>query len=758
MNACKRRWHCWPEPCAIRGKFLNWPPPSVCSASNWNAAFVPRQNTALDNICTCCACKLPPTSYDKLGRVTSKSQNFLVNAGGYTWRPFTTTATYNLAGGTTSETYPSGRTVNYAYDDAGRTTSFTGNLGDGTSRNYATQMTYLPAGQLTKELFGTTTALYQRLNYNTRQQLYAVRVGTYNGTTYDDNPQAAQSSQATSWDRGMLTWRYGSDDATTWGAGGANNNGNVLYAQHWIPGASSYNDTYEYDQLNRLTKVTESGNAAFVQAFDYDRYSNRTINQTYTTNHTDLNKKPFTVNTANNRLGVPNGQSGTMTYDNVGNLITDTYTNPNATGAMEYDAENHMTSAVNGSHQYRYNADGKRTRRIIASVGEFWMVYGIGGELVAEYNATSGYPTAGTPTKEFGYRNGKLLVMGDTSETVANMQFKWLVQDHLGSTRMEIGKDGTAVVRHDYLPFGEELKGSLRSGNGYGTATKTKQKFTGHERDDETGLDFAQARYLSGIQGRFTSTDPARISIQLNNPQTWNRYSYVLNNPLANVDDNGKWSTPIHTRIIDLVFIQWSEKWRDTLKKADWDMDDPKKGGQNKIRSYQHAMRGDESPQEAEQRFTDFVKGKADAARRVGANSIYEFGQGLHTLMDWVSPSHEGFQAWWLPSTAPTLAGNLSRIQWQQMFAQHEEQEKNISDRRMGMAVAIAFAYTLYTYGERGVQMLGYTPGGADDPYVREIRNPSDLTETQKEERRYEYNMGLTIGRAQFKKRFAIPD
>jgi YD repeat-containing protein len=217
--------------------------------------------------------------------VTSKSQNFLINSGGYTWRPFTTTATYNLAGGMTSETYPSGRTVNYEYDDAGRTTGFKGNLGDGTARNYATEMTYLPAGQLTKEALGKpsagyqgmTTTLYQRLNYNTRQQLYAVRVGTYNGTTYDDNPQAAQSSQASSWDRGMLTWRYGSDDATTWGAGGANNNGNVLYAQHWIPGASSYNDAYEYDQLNRLTKVTESGNASFVQAFDYDRWGNRTI-------------------------------------------------------------------------------------------------------------------------------------------------------------------------------------------------------------------------------------------------------------------------------------------------------------------------------------------------------------------------------------------------------------------------------------------------------------------------------------------------
>jgi RHS repeat-associated protein len=129
------------------------------------------------------------------------------------------------------------------------------------------------------------------------------------------------------------------------------------------------------------------------------------------------------------------------------------------------------------------------------------------------------------------------------------MQFKWLVQDHLGSTRMEIGKDGaaSAVVRHDYLPFREELKNTLRVGNGYGTATKTKQKFVGYERDTETGLDFAQARYYANVQGRFTSPDPMLSSGQIGAPQTWNRYTYALNNPLRFVDPLGlyTWSASL---------------------------------------------------------------------------------------------------------------------------------------------------------------------------------------------------------------------
>lgn len=476
-------------------------------------------------------------SYDAVGRPLSKSQNFLVNQGGYQWKPYTTSVTYDLSGNVTSQTYPSGRTVNYAYDTAGRTTSFTGNLGDGTSRNYSTGMAYDAAGHLTKETFGTTTPLYQRLNYNVRQQLYAVRVGTDSGTTYDNNPQGAYTSQATSWDRGLLVWHYSANDYTTWGTSGTTNNGNVLRTHHYISGGVNYQDAYTYDGLNRILQDTGSGSASYTQGFTYDAWGNRTINQAATSQIPDINRKAYTVNTTTNRLGVPSGQTGAMTYDAVGNLITDTYTetNPAKQGAMTYDANNHMTSAVNGSHKYRYNADGKRVKRIIASGGEFWMVYGIGGGVVAEYNATSSIPAQTAPSKEYGYRGGQMLVIAEGSNP------KWLIQDHLGSTRMEIGLSGAAnvVTRHDYLPFGEELGGSLRSGNGYGVATNTKQKFTGYERDDETSLDFAQARYYASVQGRYASVDPDGVGASPDEPQSWNGYAYVGNRPTTTTDPSG---------------------------------------------------------------------------------------------------------------------------------------------------------------------------------------------------------------------------
>ncbi len=65
---------------------------------------------------------------------------------------------------------------------------------------------------------------------------------------------------------------------------------------------------------------------------------------------------------------------------------------------------------------------------------------------------------------------------------------------------------------------------------------------TSKERDIETGLDYFNARYFSSVQGRFTSVDPILSSANPTQPQTWNRYTYCLNNPLNIVDPTGMWN------------------------------------------------------------------------------------------------------------------------------------------------------------------------------------------------------------------------
>jgi RHS repeat-associated protein len=125
----------------------------------------------------------------------------------------------------------------------------------------------------------------------------------------------------------------------------------------------------------------------------------------------------------------------------------------------------------------------------------------------------------------------------------AAADLRWLVTDQLGTPRMVVDRTGSlaGVTRHDYLPFGEALPGDATfrtQGRGYVT-DGIRQKFTGYERDAEISLDYAQARYYSGSEGRFTSPDPLLASGRPALPQSWNRYSYALNNPLRFTDPSG---------------------------------------------------------------------------------------------------------------------------------------------------------------------------------------------------------------------------
>jgi RHS repeat-associated protein len=63
---------------------------------------------------------------------------------------------------------------------------------------------------------------------------------------------------------------------------------------------------------------------------------------------------------------------------------------------------------------------------------------------------------------------------------------------------------------------------------------------TQKERDVETGLDYFGARYYASVQGRFTSADEIWKDSQIDNPQSWNKYAYVRNNPLQYIAPKGE--------------------------------------------------------------------------------------------------------------------------------------------------------------------------------------------------------------------------
>ena len=72
---------------------------------------------------------------------------------------------------------------------------------------------------------------------------------------------------------------------------------------------------------------------------------------------------------------------------------------------------------------------------------------------------------------------------------------------------------------------------------------------TGKERDAESGNDYFGARYYASSMGRWLSPDPKQPNIKfLFNPQKWNKYNYVLNNPLTNIDPDGQEEVTVQLR------------------------------------------------------------------------------------------------------------------------------------------------------------------------------------------------------------------
>lgn len=110
-------------------------------------------------------------------------------------------------------------------------------------------------------------------------------------------------------------------------------------------------------------------------------------------------------------------------------------------------------------------------------------------------------------------------------------QVSYLTADHLGSPRVITDQNGAVTTRKDYAAFGDETFTAQRTSNLKYDSSETRKGYTGYEKDGESGLDFAQARYYNSIHGRFTSIDPLTASATIKNPQTFNRYSYVLNSP-----------------------------------------------------------------------------------------------------------------------------------------------------------------------------------------------------------------------------------
>ena len=177
-----------------------------------------------------------------------------------------------------------------------------------------------------------------------------------------------------------------------------------------------------------------------------------------------------------------------------------------------YNAENQLISMAGVT--YKYDGDGKRVSKSNGKL--YW--YGPGSDPIAETD------TSGNTTDEYIFFESKRIARRDPNGNIV-----YYMADHLGTSRIVTNASGSILDESDFYPFGGERVVTASSGNTY--------KFTGKERDIESNLDNFGARYNSSSIGRFMSPDP--IAGTLANPQSLNKYIYVLNNPLALTDPTG---------------------------------------------------------------------------------------------------------------------------------------------------------------------------------------------------------------------------
>jgi RHS repeat-associated protein len=282
------------------------------------------------------------------------------------------------------------------------------------------------------------------------------------------------------------------------------------FQAHGGPGYNnllSLNQEFTYDSLNRLASVSDSG--GFTRSYSYDAFGNMSVIAA-----SGLNPSPLTPYSANGFD--PYNSSNQLKagqYDQAGNQTL--------LGAVQfaYDAENRQVRAQDGPASnpisFTYDGEGRRVMEDSADHGRTVYVFDAFGVLAAEYSNSA----------------------GDLPCNVC-----YVSTDHLGSVRLVMDETGVVVGRHDYLPFGEELRAdSPGRDSQFDQSDGVEERFSGKQRDPHltSHLDYFGARYYASLLGRFTSPDPENAGADLLNPQSWNGYSYALNNPLGLVDLTG---------------------------------------------------------------------------------------------------------------------------------------------------------------------------------------------------------------------------
>jgi RHS repeat-associated protein len=457
-------------------------------------------------------------THDKTGRVTqercsigSASVNHYIDY------------TFNLDGSLRVLQTPPMKQMNYSYNGAGRATQ----LVDSTdSINFALNATYAPPGELAGATLGSATGFtgFTITNYY-NDRLQPILLSATNSAT-----GAAVLSDCFDFHLGVSINSAQTPPCSVAAYNPPADNGNVYQITN--NRSSTRTQSFTYDSLNRILSGQSSGTGgtSWGDTYVIDAWGNLT-------NMNPVSGKGYGQNFQDAPASLKNQLNG-YCNDAAGNLILNITCPQNPIPAYVYDAENRLVWT--SGYRYIYDGDGQRVEKCTAASATaacptsgttgtlYWR--GTGSDTLAETDL------GGNDQEEYIFFNGQRIARRDTTSTGATIAIHYYFSDHLGSHGVVENATGTVCEQDiDYYPYGGVE-------NDYCPNVSQNYKFTGKERDTESGLDNFGKRYNASNIGRWMSPDTINVTDErvVNPANTLNKYIYGGNNPLKYFDPDGK--------------------------------------------------------------------------------------------------------------------------------------------------------------------------------------------------------------------------
>ena len=410
------------------------------------------------------------TIYDSQRRITSQNGGGIGIQYSYGSHPY----------GSDSITLNNGNSINYSYDGLGRIASTT-TTGDGKNN----------------------TVSYSYDNTN-RPTAVTGPGGQTTGYSYDKTRLSGVQYNSKN-----IGYEYYPDGLVK----------TVTYPQ--LEDGSILKTSYEYDDLNRLTKLTNTKGESILSQYQYTYDSNSNI-KTITDANGVTNYNYDSLNRLT-QIQRPAGQTINYYYDPRGNRQTaqgDLTATDEAEVNYTFNPLNQLT-AVNKNTQttsYSYDPAGLRTKKVTPGQTTRY-IYNSSGSVIAEADQDNNV------TSHYIWGPNQLLVKQDPG----GEEYYYLYNGH-GDVVQIIDQAGNILNHYEYDEWGNIADQIETIDNDF--------KYCGELYDDETGLYYLRARYYDPSVGRFISKDSVEGSIT--NPLSLNLYTYVENNPLGYFDYTGQ--------------------------------------------------------------------------------------------------------------------------------------------------------------------------------------------------------------------------